>query len=192
MADRLYLSYWVRGYSLNHMLRHYETMLRRFPYSKLAEGASTLRVLAVSPTEPPLDESVLEPGWDVKEVLEIARDYKQADTAYELETFWDLWQFQDGAWTLRPSRVTLACHGPEFESDEGEQLRVEFGPDFPFLPQPELPNRVLMAHSNIRSLLRLVHDLDDTLPVERRQLWSETGENFAEHLQQVLQQSEES
>ena len=43
-----------------------------------------------------------------------------------------------------------------------------------------------MVRSNIRSLLHLVHTLDDALAVDRRQLWSESGVNFAERLQSAL------
>ena len=45
----------------------------------------------------------------------------------------------------------------------------------------------MTIQSNIKSLLKLVHDLDDALPVETRRLWSESGENFSEKLQQALQ-----
>jgi hypothetical protein len=43
-----------------------------------------------------------------------------------------------------------------------------------------------MVRANIQSLLRLVHDMDDRLKVERRQLWSESGVNFAERLETTL------
>jgi hypothetical protein len=45
-----------------------------------------------------------------------------------------------------------------------------------------------MVQSNIKSLLRLVHELDDILPVEKRLLSTESAVNFAERLQQVLSQ----
>jgi hypothetical protein len=43
-----------------------------------------------------------------------------------------------------------------------------------------------MTQSNIKSLLKLVHDLDDVLSVSKRRLWTESGENFAEKLQEAL------
>lgn len=76
--------------------------------------------------------------------------------------------------------------GSEFENHLGENLRVDFGIDSRYLPDPEIPGSARVIQSNIRSLLKLVHDLDDALPVEKRQLWSETGENFVERLQTVL------
>ena len=55
-----------------------------------------------------------------------------------------------------------------------------------FLPQVELPDNMKMAQANIRSLLKLVHDVDTALQVDRRRLWSESGENFSERLQEAL------
>jgi hypothetical protein len=117
-----------------------------------------------------------------------------------------------GDWKLAPARVALCCFGPEFNQspsavpraldvprtsvlafpgpDEdaaiGCALEIEFGIDANFLPQPDLPDSPHMIESNIKSLLKLVHDLDDALPVETRRLWSESGENFAEKLHQAL------
>ena len=53
MADRLYLSLWVRGFTEHNMLRHWERLLRRFPFSRLQPGAG-LRVHGVALTEPPI------------------------------------------------------------------------------------------------------------------------------------------
>ena len=56
MADQLFLSYRLRGFTENNMLRHYEKMLRQFPFSRLNASGSVLRVHAVSWDEPPLIE----------------------------------------------------------------------------------------------------------------------------------------
>jgi hypothetical protein len=47
-----------------------------------------------------------------------------------------------------------------------------------------------MVQSNIKSLLKLVHDSDDALPVETRRLWSESGDNFSEKLHHALASAE--
>jgi hypothetical protein len=47
-----------------------------------------------------------------------------------------------------------------------------------------------MSESNIKSLLKLAHDLDNALTSSRRRLWTETGENFAERLQRALEEAE--
>jgi hypothetical protein len=141
----------------------------------------------------------------------VAKDFQNADACYRLETWWDLWQF-DTDWKLAPARVALCCFGPEFNQSPasvpalhdpqrppvivfpypqddaaiGCALEIEFGIDANFLPQPDLPDSPRLIESNIKSLLKLVHDLDDALPVETRRLWSESGENFAEKLHQAL------
>jgi len=185
MADQLYLSLRLRDFSAQNMLRHYEKLLRIFPFSRLTRQASTFKVLAVDYNEPPLVEIPYPPPVPTDSVLAVATDFENPDTCYRLESWWDLWQFQKD-WELTPSRVALCCFGPEFEHESDDDLSVEFGIDAHFLPQPELPDSVRMVQSNIKSLLKLVHDLDDALPVETRRLWSESGENFSEKLQRAL------
>ena len=185
MADQLYLSYWFHGYGEQNMLRHYEKALRLFPFSRLSRQASVLRIIPVSYNEPAAFERAYPPPFEIDPLLIAAREFQHADSCYRLESAWDLWQFEQD-WRIAPSPVALCCFGPEFDSDGGENLRVEFGLDAQFLPQPDLPDSVRMVQSNIRSLLKLVHDLDDRLGPERRQLWSESGENFPEKLQEAL------
>jgi hypothetical protein len=69
-------------------------------------------------------------------------------------------------------------------------MRIDFGIDERFLPQPELPNNLFMARSNVRSLLHLVHELDGNFNVMERRLWTESGENFAVRLQAALEESD--
>jgi hypothetical protein len=185
MADQLYLSYHLRNFSPATMLRHYEKMLRIFPFSRLARQPSTFKVLAVDYHEPVVLEIPLPWPIELDQVLAAAQDFANPDSSYRLESWWDLWQFE-GDWKLTPCRVALCCFGPEFQHDSDDHLTVEFGIDAHFLPQPDLPNSVRMVQSNIKSLLKLVHDLDDGLPVENRRLWSESGENFSEKLHEAL------
>jgi hypothetical protein len=211
MADQLFLSYWLRNYSDSTMLRNYEKLLRLFPFSLLAQQATTFKIMAVDPSEPVVAEIPYSPPVPIEAVLAVAKDFQNADASYRLETWWDLWQF-DTDWKLAPARVALCCFGPEFNQSPsgldrapdaqpasviafpnpnedaalGCALEIEFGIDANFLPQPDLPDSPRMIESNIKSLLKLVHDLDDALPVETRRLWSESGENFAEKLHQAL------
>ena len=167
------------------MLRHYEILLKLFPFSRLAQQPSVFKAIAVNYNEPAVLEISLPPPVALDRVLTAANDFRNADSGYRLESWWDLWQFER-EWKLMPSRVVLCCFGPAFEREEGEHLVIEFGIDAHFLPQPEIPNSLRMVESNIKSLLKLVHDLDDALPVETRRLWSESGENFSEKLQNQL------
>jgi hypothetical protein len=185
MADQLYLSYQLRNFSPQIMLRHYEKLLRMFPHSRLARQPSTFKVLAVNYHEPTVLEIPFSPPVPLDDVLAACKDFENPDACYRLETFWDLWQFHE-EWKILPSRVALCCFGPDFEHESDDQLRIEFGIDAHFLPQPELPNSLRMIQSNITSLLKLVHDLDDALPVDTRRLWSESGEKFSDKLHQAL------
>jgi hypothetical protein len=211
MADQLFLSYWLRNYSEATMLRNYEKLLRLFPFSRLATQASTFKIMAVDVSEPVVAEIPYPPPVPIDDVLAVAKDFQNADASYRLETWWDLWQFETD-WKLAPSRVALCCFGPDFNQSPsaladargpqpskviafqdavedaaiGCAVEIEFGIDANFLPQPDLPGSPRMIESNIKSLLKLVHDLDDALPVETRRLWSESGENFAEKLHQAL------
>jgi len=81
--------------------------------------------------------------------------------------------------------VLLGCYGPEFENDIGDQLRFELGLDSHFLPRPGLPESAPKVKSNIRSVLRLAQELDQALPVLKRRLWTESGEDFAARLRSL-------
>jgi len=185
MADELYLSYRLRGFTEPTMVRHFETMLKAFPFSRLSQSGVTVRVNAVSFNEPPLYEQAFENAADLAPIMGIVREYHAADCATMLDGYWDLWQF-DGDWRLSPTRTSLMLFGPEFETELGDQLRINLGIDSLFVPQAEIDKSAFMAQSNVRSLLHLIHELDEKLPVETRRLWTESGENFADRLGAAL------
>jgi hypothetical protein len=192
MSDRLYLSCWVNGFSDSTMLRHYAKLLDTFPISKLSLRPQTMRVHAVSYSEPTVAEKPFEPTVGPKEMLEAAKDFTGGDCACDIETAWDLWQFDDD-WKLSPAPVVISCFGPDFEHDAldqygGDHLRIDFGLDAKFLPMPGVKGSLRMQQSNIRSLLYLVSQIEAALPLSRRQLWSESGANFAEILAKAVQE----
>lgn len=189
MADKLYLSYRVRGFTESNMLRHWERMLKLFPYSRLAEGGASLTIRPVSDAEPAVLERPFAYPLDPAVVLSAAREFDTSDAAVDLGAHWDLWQYAGDDWKLSPSRVTLSCFGPRFESERDAQLQIDLGLDAHFLPQPELPNHLFMARSNIRSLLHLVRELDGALHVEHRRLVAESGENFAARIESALEEA---
>lgn len=189
MADRLYLSYWLRGFTETNMLRHFGTVLKRFPFSKLAPEVM-LRVYAQELKEPAVAERHFKEPIDWNEVIAAARQFGSTDTAFELVGRWDIWQFEQD-WHLKPAEVSIFCFAPGFDPDFEEDIRIDFGVDIHFLPQPEYPEGVRMVQSNVQSLLQLVHDLDDALTLERRLLQAESGENFAERLQEALREMEQ-
>lgn len=191
VTDQLFLSIWLNRSARRDRVRYFEKMLRSFPFSQREQPQSIVTIHAVSDIEPPLLERPLNGPLDVDPVAQILHDYTGEDIAYEVESWWDLWQF-DNDWQLRPAAVSLACYGPEFDNGteraamEQEDLRIDFGLDINFLPQPEIPGSAKLIESNIKSLLRVVHELELVLPIETRSLETESGENFAERLQEAL------
>jgi hypothetical protein len=185
MPDRLYLSCWIRGFTPSNMLRRFETVLAQFPFSKLAAHGPLLRVRAIEAAEPPLFEKEFPPGTAAADLMAEAREFVHEDCCVEVEAAWDLWQL-DGEWKLAPTPVTLLCFGPEFENETGDHLRIEFGLDSRFLPIEGVEGSARMGQSNLRSLLHLVGDIERSVPVARRNLWSESGVNFAELLAEAV------
>jgi hypothetical protein len=185
VSDRLYLSVWVRGFNGNNMLRSFEKMLSVFPFSKLAARGPVLRIYAIEPIEPPQLEREFVPGTEPQAIIESAREFAHEDCSYEADAAWDLWQY-DGDWKLAPSGVTLMCFGPEFENETGDHLRIDFGNDARFLPNAHIEGGPRMAQSNLKSLVHLIHEIERVLPVERRQLWSESGVSPVDLIAQEL------
>ena len=191
MTDQLFLSIWLTRHARRERVRYFEKMLRLFPFSQREQPQSVVSIRAVSATEPPLLERPVNGPVDMDEITPIFRDYTGDDTAYVLDGWWDLWTYETD-WKLRPSRVELSCFGPEFDNGteraeaDQEDLRIDFGVDSNFLPQADVPGSAKLIESNIKSLLRLVHEVEQTFPVESRRLETESGENFADRLSRVL------
>ena len=162
-----------------------------FPFSQREQPQSTVSILAIDVTEPPLLERAINGPIDIADIEATFNDYKGDDIAYQVESWWDLWQSEED-WQIKPARVILSCFGPDFdngterETGAQEDIRIDFGVDSNYLPQEDVPGGARMVESNIKSLLRLVHELETILPVANRRLETESGENFANRLQQVL------
>lgn len=183
MGDPLFLSLWLRGYSPIALPVYLRKALSIFPYSTLAP-MSVLRIYAISLHEAPIFEEFIEGIPDPQAVAQQAQEFLHEDCAFQLETQWDLFQW-DGEWGLKPSRALIEVYAPEFEGAGGEHVRVDLGPNGLYLPQPQ-SDQLRPVQSNIRSLLRLTQDLEEELTVERRLLWSDEEENFAERLGALL------
>jgi hypothetical protein len=190
VPDRLYFSCRLKASPTANVLRQYGKMLGVFPFSKLAKRGPVLRVYAVEQVEPPLLEREFPLQEDsigtTADILNVAGEFLQADCACEVDTYWDLWQYEGTEWNLRPAAVTLSCFGPEFENEQSDHLRIEFGPDARFLPVAGLDASLRMGQSNLKSLLKLVGDLERSLDLASRRVWSESGANFADVLKQAL------
>ena len=183
------MSLWLRGgATAQNQYRALDKILRAFPFSKLSAAASTLMIHAVDWSEPAVAEYPLDPGApDPEEIIRLAKEFKEPDTAIQLDTYWDLWGVLDGDWKLLPAPISILSFGPQFDRDSDEDVRIEFGTEARFLPQ-EGKATLKLVQSNIKSMLRLVHELDNILPVEKRLLATESAANFAARLQDVLAQ----
>ena len=187
--DRIYFSAWLRGFTQHNMHVTFEKMLRLVPYSRLRPDAM-LTIHAVSYNEPTLLEHRFDHQPEPAELIALSREYDNTDCAYQLETFWDLLSRDGtGEWKLQPVPLSLTCYAPLFESGLGEQVLIDFGVDTLFLPQAGTPDELLAIQSNIRSLLHLTADVTKSLPVEKKALWSESGENLAARLEASLSSS---
>ena len=185
MADRVYLSLWVRGYDASGMLDHLARLLAVFPFSRLRQGIRSLEVYALEYAEPPLVEILFDQQTDAAGVIQAAHHYVQSDVALLIEGYWELWRWT-GEWKLEPSPITIECFGPGFNRDADDHLRLCLGVDEDFLPRDDVAGSSLAISSNIRSLLRLVEDIGKALPVKRRSLWLESGGDLAARIQQQL------
>ncbi len=194
VTDQLSLSIWLNRNGRTNRLRQFEKLLRLFPFSQRPQPQSTISIHAINSVEPPLLERPVNGPVDVAEIMAVLQEYSGDDIACSVDTWWDLWQYEHD-WAMKPSRVNLSCFGPEFDNGTGpdtadqEDLRIDFGLDSKFLPQINIPGNAKLIESNVKSLLRLVHELDSALAVETRRLETESGENFADRLQQALSET---
>ena len=118
MANRAYASVWCNGFSEATMLDFFETLLATVPFSNERPGFTQLVIRAVNPSEAPLLERDLRGRpLSASELVEIVREYLNADSSYEAQAFWDLWLYDVGEarWQLRPQRLEIICLGEEYE-----------------------------------------------------------------------------
>lgn len=192
VTDQLYLSMWLPRTLANWRTRYFEKMLSLVPLSQREQPQSTLTIHAVSATEPALFERPFNGPLVRSEVAEALKDFQGPDIGYRLESFWDLWLYNGDEWQIAPSRIALSAFGPEFDNggsldaENQEDLRIDFGVDTAFLPDPSITGSGRLIESNIKSLLHLVKEVEEALPLDRRVLETESGENFAEKLTRTL------
>ena len=118
MANRAYVTFWTRNYSEQVMLEQFERLLETIPLSSAAPGFSKLTVHAIGPAETPLAEfdlSAVSPK--PADIVALAREYANADSAYEIEASWDLWRWDadTGQWKRGPEPLLLTCQGEAYD-----------------------------------------------------------------------------
>jgi hypothetical protein len=183
LSDHLYLSLWLATPE-GELWTAFEQALALFPTSYV-NPTCTVRVYALEMVEPPLAEIRLEEA-DASLAVAAAREFENDDCAYEVECHWDLWQRGGKEWKLLPAPVRIVAYGPAFESPSGEQLQADVGMDYLYLPSDDGERAGIALRSNLKSLLRLANDWESSLAVERRLLWSETGDDLADRIEQSL------
>lgn len=118
MANRAYVSFWSRDYSEDLMLDRFERLLETVPLSATRPGFTRFVVRAISSAETPIIEHDLR-GVTVSapDIIALAREHRNADAAYEVEGYWDLWQrsAEDGNWQRGPEPLLFTCHGEEYD-----------------------------------------------------------------------------
>jgi len=199
MGDLIYLSLWLRDFRTETMLRYWKSALEQFPCSPERSGVRSMTIYPLDWGQTPLLEQAFSPGVDAESVVRLAQEFLHADCAYEAQMNWDLWvpasDSSKSGWQKAPAVVSVACVGSGFDPEAPENrgdIQINFGLDTPFLPpepengpavRPIAPPRPVQE--NIQQLLEYVHRLENRLPLLKKLLWCESGENLAEKIQSV-------
>ena len=184
MRDPLQLTLWFQTYSPIALPVYFRKLMAVFPVSRLAPVAR-FRIVPISWAEPALLEEDFEADLGLEDLSSLVQEHLHEDCAYQVESHWDLWQWNEGEWSLQPSTVILDVYGSDFETVAGEHARVDFGSESLYLPDSR-SDLLRPVQSNIRSLLHLAEDIEQALPVERRLLSADSEENLADRLRAIL------
>jgi hypothetical protein len=190
VADYAYLSVWFREFTIERGLRHLEAALALFPQSA-ARAGFRLVVRSLAPEEgSTLERDLIASPADVHA---LAAEFLHEDTAYEVTTFWDLWQPRPASqWEQAPSEVELALQGTEYhpdgEADERAHLLINVGRESLFIGRAAVPQESSREplRGNVERVYGFLADLRKSLPVERDRLWSAGNEDFARLTEQLL------
>jgi hypothetical protein len=118
MPNRAYASIWVRDFSEEKMLSHFERFLATVPLPPTPPGFTDLMIRAVDFRETPLEEHDLR-GYPTTpaEIVELAREHQSSDVCYEVAARWDLWvrDVETVSWKKKPEPLDFVCYGPEYD-----------------------------------------------------------------------------
>lgn len=118
MPNRAYANVWIRGFSEENLLAHFERFLATVPLSATPPGFTGLLVRAVDFAEAPLDDHNFR-GYmpAAADIANLAREHLSSDVCYEVGARWDLWlrDRETASWKIEPSRLDISCYGPEFD-----------------------------------------------------------------------------
>jgi hypothetical protein len=112
------------------MLDRFERFLETIPPPANVPVFARVAVRAINAAETPVLETDLRGVvMSAADVIAMAREHIQLDTAIEVEANWDLWQrdFEQGLWQRMPQTLLITCHGAEYED---AAAAAEFGDFF--------------------------------------------------------------
>jgi hypothetical protein len=206
MADTLYLSMWYPNLRIGSLADKLTAVLGAFAAHGGEARVYSATVWPVSWSESPVLQLVYgrrasagtgpdakgelgaEPRVAVEEALELLHD----DYAYEFQIGWSLWELEtpsslDARWVREPRLVRVTGYGPLFDDGAYEadgHIRVDFGPDGPFLEEGVELDSVAARHieENVRQLVELTAAIEKASGATARLLWSELGESLAQRL----------
>lgn len=199
MADTLYLSLWYPNLRLAALVEKLTAVLSSFAAHGGEQGVYSATVWPINWTETPIFQRVwgrgaitdgkgAEPRAAVDETLDLLHE----DYAYEFQIGWSLWELEtpaglDPRWVREPRLVRVTGYGPLFDEGAYEQdghIRIDFGPDTPFLEEDADLDTVGAQHveQNVRQLVELTAAVEKASGATARLLWSELGESLAQRL----------
>lgn len=204
MADQLYLSLWYPNFRLVALPAALEKVMEQFA---VVAGSSRVKAAAAYPiswNETPVYQRVYdeehEPDVEASEprqAIPYATEMLHDDFAYEFELVWELWVPEIGGgfdpiWKKEARVVRVVGYGPEFDEGAYEQnghIRVDFGPDTPFLQEEVDLDEESAVHvkQNVQLLVDFTNAVQQHGGISSRLLWSESGESLAQKLIARLQ-----
>ncbi len=203
MSDTLYLSLWYPNLRLEALPDKLTAVLGAFAAHGGEATVYAATVWPMSWNEAPVFQRVwgrtakgpetgtargVDPRQAVEEALELFHD----DYAYEFQIGWSLWELEtapnlDPRWVREPRLVRVTGFGPLFDEgayDQDGHIRVDFGPDTPFLEEDAELDAAGARHveENVRQLVELTTAIEKASGATARLLWSELGESLAQRL----------
>jgi hypothetical protein len=200
MSDTLYLSLWYPNLRLAALPDKLTAVLRAFAAHGGEARVYSATVWPVSWSETPVFQQVYGRGSDPsghrgaepRVAVEVALELLHDDYAYEFQIGWSLWEIEtreglDPRWVREPRLVRVTGFGSLFEEGTYEadgHIRVDFGPDTPFLEEDLELDPVGAGHvaENIVQLVALAGAVEKGSGATARLLWSELGESLAQRL----------
>ena len=195
MADALYLSLWYPNLRLAGLPDKLAAVLGSFAAHGGEAKVHAVTVWPVSWHESPVFQRVYGragDGAEIKSAIEDGLELLHDDYAYEFQIGWSLWEPEaatdfDQKWAYVQRLVRVTAFGPLFDEATYEQeghIRIDFGPDAPFLEEEAPLNEEAARHlaQNIRQLVDLTAAMEKDSGATARLLWSELGESLAARL----------